>query len=76
MARHRPFSAEKGLSSDNSASLRAQARGATVGGNADILDVEATPTRISKEVDANETMVSRVEGRFALKANHIAGDTA
>ncbi len=44
--------------------------------NAIILDVEATPTRITKEVDATETMVERVEKRFALKPDHIAGDTA
>jgi len=41
-----------------------------------ILDVEATPTRISKEVDATETMVKRVEQRFALKPKHLAGDVA
>jgi hypothetical protein len=44
--------------------------------NAVILDVEATPTRISKEVDATETMIERVEERFALKPDHIAGDVA
>ena len=32
-----------------------------------ILDVEATPTRISKEVDATETMIERTEERFGLK---------
>jgi len=41
-----------------------------------VLDVEATPTRISKEVDATETMVDRTEERFALKPKHIAGDVA
>jgi transposase len=41
-----------------------------------ILDVEATPTHISKEVDATETMVERVEERFGLKPDHIAGDVA
>ena len=41
-----------------------------------ILDVEATPTRISKEVDATETMVERTEERFDLKPDHIAGDVA
>ncbi len=41
-----------------------------------ILDVEATPTRISKEVDATETMIERVEERFALKPKHLAGDVA
>ncbi len=32
-----------------------------------IVDVEATPTRISKEVGATETMIERTEQRFALK---------
>ena len=41
-----------------------------------ILDVEATPTRISKEVDATETMIERTEERFALKPKHVAGDVA
>jgi len=41
-----------------------------------ILDVEATPTRISKEVDATETMIERVEERFALKPRRLAGDVA
>jgi transposase len=44
--------------------------------NAVILDVEATPTRISKEVDATETMVERIEERFDLKPDHLAGDVA
>ena len=44
--------------------------------NAVILDVEATPTRISKEVDATETMIERTELRFDLKPDHIAGDVA
>ena len=44
--------------------------------NAVILDVEATPTRISKEVDATETMIERTEERFDLKPRHIAGDVA
>ena len=44
--------------------------------NAVIVDVEATPMRISKEVDAVETMVQRTEGRFALKSERIAGDVA
>ncbi len=44
--------------------------------NAVILDVEATPTRISKEVDATETMIERVARRFALKPDHLAGDVA
>lgn len=44
--------------------------------NAVIVDVEATPTRISKEVDATETMIGRVAERFALKPDHVAGDVA
>ncbi|MDP6774145.1 MAG: IS1182 family transposase [Rhodospirillales bacterium] len=44
--------------------------------NAIIVDVEATPTRITKEVDATETMIERTEDRFALKPRHIAGDVA
>ena len=44
--------------------------------NAVILDVEATPTRISKEVDATETMIERTEERFDLKPNHVAADVA
>ena len=41
-----------------------------------IVDVEATPTRLSKEVDATGTMVERVHQRLALKPKRIAGDTA
>ena len=41
-----------------------------------IVDVEATPTCISKEVDAAETMLQRTEERFALKPERIAGDVA
>ena len=41
-----------------------------------IVDVEATPTRLSKEVAATETMVERTEERFGLKPDRIAGDTA
>ncbi len=41
-----------------------------------ILDVEATPTRISKEVDAAESMLQRTGERFALKPDHVAGDVA
>ncbi len=44
--------------------------------NAVILDVEATPTRLSKEVDATETMIERTEDRFGLKPDRIAGDVA
>jgi transposase len=41
-----------------------------------IVDVEPTPTRISKEVDATETMIERTEQCFGLKPNAIAGDVA
>jgi len=44
--------------------------------NAVILDVEATPTRLSKEVDATETMIDRTEDRFGLKPDRLAGDVA
>jgi len=44
--------------------------------NAVILDVEATPTRISKEVEVTRTMIERTEDRFGLKPDHIAGDVA
>ncbi len=44
--------------------------------NAVIVDVEATPTRISKEVAATETMIERVEARHDLKPGNIAGDAA
>ena len=41
-----------------------------------IVDVEATPTRISKEVDATETMLDRVQERFDLVPDRITGDVA
>jgi IS5 family transposase len=41
-----------------------------------IVDVEATPTRISKEVDATETMIDRADERFGLKPKRLAGDVA
>ncbi len=41
-----------------------------------IVDVEATPTRISKEVDATETMIERTEECFDLTPERIAGDVA
>jgi len=44
--------------------------------NAVIVDVEATPTRISKEVEATETMLERTEQHFNLKPGHLAGDVA
>jgi transposase len=37
-----------------------------------ILDVEATPSRISKEVKVTETMIARTEDRFGLKPDHVA----
>jgi Transposase DDE domain len=44
--------------------------------NAIIVDVEATPTRISKEVDATETMIERAVERFALAPDYLAADVA
>ena len=41
-----------------------------------IVDVEATPTRISKEVAAAETMVERAKECFDLKPDRLAGDVA
>jgi transposase len=41
-----------------------------------IVDVAATPTRISQEVDATETMLERTEDRFGLKPRRIAADVA
>ena len=41
-----------------------------------IVDVEATPTRISMEVDATETMIEQTEQCFGLKPGQIAGDVA
>jgi transposase len=44
--------------------------------NAVILDVEATPTRISKEVEATRIMIERTKQDFGLQPNHLAGDVA
>ena len=44
--------------------------------NAVIVDVEATPTRINKEVEATETMLTRSQDRFGLKPKQLAGDMA
>ena len=44
--------------------------------NSVVMDVEATPTRISLEVDATKTMIERTEERFGLKPDRIAGDVA
>ncbi len=41
-----------------------------------IVDVAATPTRISMEVDAVETMLDRVQDRFDLKPTRITADVA
>ena len=41
-----------------------------------IVDVEATPTRISKEAAIAETMIERTEERFALKPKRLAADVA
>ena len=41
-----------------------------------IVDVEATPTRISKEVDAAETMLDRTRESFDLKPDRITADVA
>jgi transposase len=41
-----------------------------------IVDVAATPTRISKEVDATETMLERTRDRFGLKPQRLAADVA
>ena len=41
-----------------------------------ILDVEATPTRLSLEIEATETMVERIEDNFGLKPKRFAGDIA
>ncbi len=38
--------------------------------------MEATPTRISKEVEATRTMVARTAERLDLKPSRIAGDVA
>ena len=44
--------------------------------NAIIIDVEATPTRMSKEVDATATMLERTVDRFALAPDTLAADVA
>jgi transposase len=41
-----------------------------------IVDVEATPTRISKERDAAEVMIERTHDRFGLKPKRLAADVA
>lgn len=41
-----------------------------------ILDVEATPTRISKEVEATETMIERTRERLNLQPRRLAADVA
>jgi transposase len=44
--------------------------------NGVIVDVAATPTRISMEVDVVETMLDRVAARFDLKPTRITADVA
>lgn len=44
--------------------------------NAVILDVEPTPTRITKEVEATQIMLERTKQNFDLQPDHIAGDVA
>jgi hypothetical protein len=41
-----------------------------------IVDVEATPARISKEVASARTMIARTAERLGLKPNHLVGDKA
>jgi hypothetical protein len=41
-----------------------------------IMDVEATPSHRSQEVDATKTMVDRVEAKFGVKPQRLVGDTA
>jgi len=41
-----------------------------------IVDVEATPTRITKEVDATGTMIARTQDHLGLKPDYVAGDVA
>ncbi len=41
-----------------------------------ILDVEATPTRISKEAEATVTMIERTPERLSLRRKRLAGDVA
>ena len=41
-----------------------------------IVDVEATPTLRTAEVKATQTMIERVEERFALKPERLIGDMA
>jgi transposase len=41
-----------------------------------IVDVEATPSHRTQEVESTRTMVDRVEQRFNLKPKRLVGDTA
>jgi transposase len=41
-----------------------------------ILDVEATPARISKEVASTKLMIARTQQRLGLKPKHLAADSA
>jgi transposase len=41
-----------------------------------IMDVEATPSHRTQEVESTKTMVQRVEDRFDIKPSRLVGDTA
>jgi len=71
---------------DPVASLRHRPKGSACFGYSDnvlidrkhaiIVDVEATPARMSTEVASTVTMIERTEKQFDLKPKNIAGDTA
>jgi hypothetical protein len=41
-----------------------------------IVDVEATPSHRTQEVESTKTMVERVEQRFGMKLDRLVGNTA
>ena len=41
-----------------------------------IVEATPTPTRVTKEVDATETMIQRAKRRFSLSPDRVAGDVA
>ena len=41
-----------------------------------IVDVEATPSHRTQEVESTKTMIDRVEERFGMKPDRLVGDTA
>lgn len=41
-----------------------------------IVDVEATPSHRTQEIESTKTMIDRVEQRFGLKPERLVGDTA